>query len=109
MRCLINHIASDSTFFKLISNHLVSKMRFLSILLSVTGLLTVHVFSNPTGDLTEVESIEKRGCNTGNWCCTVANPSAYCAKYCAGGSQYINCYESYVSKHSYLSAFVVKR
>jgi len=71
-------------------------MRFLSIALSITGLLAVNAIANPTGDLLDSESIEKRGCNTGNWCCTVANPSTYCINYCRAGSQYINCGASYV-------------
>lgn len=72
-------------------------MRFSSLLVSIATLLAAHVLANPTGDLAEVDNIEKRGCGTGNWCCTVASPSAYCVKYCAGGSKYINCGESYVS------------
>jgi hypothetical protein len=75
-----------------------ANMRISSIILSLTGLMAVHVLANPAGDAAQMEDIEKRGCNTGSWCCTVANPSSYCAKYCTHGSQYINCYESYVSR-----------
>ncbi len=44
-----------------------------------------------------MENIEARGCGTGNWCCTVANPSTYCINYCRAGSEYLNCGASYVS------------
>ncbi|KAK0745715.1 hypothetical protein B0T18DRAFT_410046 [Schizothecium vesticola] len=66
-------------------------MRTSSILLSIASLLAITVLANPTVDPAQGEDVFKRGCNTGNWCCTVANPSSYCAKYCAGGSKYINC------------------
>lgn len=72
-------------------------MRFSTLLVSVTSLMATQVFAGAVGDVAEMANIDKRGCGTGNWCCTVANPSAYCAKYCTHGSQYINCYESYVS------------
>jgi hypothetical protein len=71
-------------------------MRFSSIVLNMAALLAVHVLAGPTGDVAEMDNIEKRGCGTGNWCCTVANPSQYCVKYCAAGSIYIDCGASYV-------------
>lgn len=72
-------------------------MRLSSIVLTITSLVSMPVMANPTGDAAEMDNIEKRGCGTGNWCCTVANPSTYCANYCRGGSQYLNCGASYVS------------
>ena len=72
-------------------------MRLSSIFLSLTSLVAVQVLAGATGSLLSAEDLEKRGCNTGNWCCTIASPSSYCIKYCAAGSKYINCSKSYVS------------
>ena len=72
-------------------------MRFSPIIFLMTGLMTGHALGGPTGTQDEMANIEQRGCGTGNWCCTVANPSSYCNTYCTGGSAYLNCYGSYVS------------
>ena len=72
-------------------------MRLSSIILSITSLMAFSAVANPTGGESEMENIEKRGCNTGNWCCTESYPSAYCARYCAAGSIYIDCSGSNVS------------
>jgi len=72
-------------------------MRLSSFILSTTSLMVFSALANPTGGESEMENIEKRGCNTGNWCCTESYPSAYCAKYCAAGSIYIDCSGSNVS------------
>jgi len=61
--------------------------------------MALHILANPTGDLAEMESIEKRGCNTRSWFCIIANPSSYCINHCRAGSKYINCVVSYVSGH----------
>ncbi|KAH8174094.1 hypothetical protein LIA77_05513 [Sarocladium implicatum] len=71
-------------------------MRLSLIILSLG--IALQTGATPTGNEAAVmENIKERGCGTGNWCCTVANPSSYCIKYCAGGSKYINCGASYVS------------
>jgi hypothetical protein len=72
-------------------------MRFSSIALSIATLLAANVLAGPTGNQAEMGNIDKRGCDTGNWCCVQSNPSRYCAKYCTHGSQYLNCYASSVS------------
>lgn len=71
-------------------------MRFSSIVLSI-GILAANVLAGPTGAEAEMENTDKRGCNTGNWCCVQSNPSTYCINYCRAGSQSINCSASYVS------------
>jgi len=71
-------------------------MRLSSIVLSAFTLVSVQVLAGPTGGEAEMGNIEKRGCDTGNWCCVESNPSRYCAKYCTHGSQYLNCYKSWV-------------
>jgi len=78
-------------------------MRFTSIIFSI-GILAANVFANPTGGEAEMGNLEKRGCNTGNWCCVQSNPSTYCNNYCRAGSQSINCSASYVS--TYLPTYV---
>ena len=72
-------------------------MRLATIIVPLS--LALSTWATPTGnDAAVMGNIKERGCGTGNWCCTVANPSSYCAKYCAGGSKYINCSASSVSK-----------
>jgi hypothetical protein len=72
-------------------------MRTSLILSSIVGWIAIYTVANPTGDQSETEVIAKRQCNTGKYCCPVANPSLYCVRYCAGGSPYIHCDRSYVS------------
>lgn len=78
-----------------------TNMRGFPTFLTIAGLMAIGVFANPTLDPLATENMEKRGCNTGNWCCTIANPSTYCIKYCAGGSRYLDCGKSYVSQIVY--------
>jgi len=72
-------------------------MRTSLILSSIVGWIATYTVANPTGDQSEMEVIAKRQCNTGKYCCPLANPSLYCVRYCSGGSPYIHCDRSYVS------------
>lgn len=71
-------------------------MRISLILSSIVGWIAVYAVAKPTGDQSEMEGIAKRQCNTGKYCCVVANPSTYCIHYCSV-SLYLHCDRSYVS------------
>ena len=93
----LQYCTSTTLISQPIHSHPQFKMRTSSILLSIASLMAITVLANPTVSPAQGDDITKRGCGTGNWCCTVASPSSYCVKYCAGGSKYINCSASSVS------------